>query len=96
MFEIVLIMAATTAVFLIGINVGYRLRKDEKPVAVPKIEEIKKSIPITKSYKEEEKKDEKTIHEQETKNEEAIERWNKIMTNIERYDGTGNGQMEVK
>ena len=96
MFEIVLIMATTTVVFLIGINVGYRLRKDEKPVVTPKIEEIKKSIPITKSCKEEEKKDKKTIGEQEIKNQETIERWNKIMTNIERFDGTDNGQMEVK
>lgn len=92
MFEIVLIMATTTVVFLIGINVGYRLRKDEKPVAIPKIEEIKKSIPITKAYKEEKK-----TNEEETKrNQEKIERLNKIMTNIEIYDGTSNGQVEVK
>lgn len=91
MFEIVLIMATTTVVFLIGINTGYRLRKDEKPVVIPKIEEIKKSIPITKAYKEE-----KEIHKQETKNQKTIERWNKIMTNIEIFDGTDNGQMEVK
>ena len=84
MFEIVLIMATTTVVFLIGINVGYRLRKDEKPIATPQIEEIKKSIPITKTYKE------------ERANQQSINRINKIMTNIERYDGTGNGQMEVK
>ena len=58
MFEIVLIMATTAVVFLIGINVGYRLRKDEKPVVIPKIEEIKKSIPITKAYKEEKKTNE--------------------------------------
>lgn len=95
MFEILSIMATTTVVFLIGINVGYRLRKDEKPVVTPKIEKIRKSIPKTKSCKEE-KKEENTINEQETKNQETIERWNKIMTNIERYDGTGNGQMEVK
>ena len=62
MFEIVLIMATTTVVFLIGINVGYRLRKEEKPVVIPKIEEIKKSIPITKAYKEEKK-----TNEEETK-----------------------------
>ncbi len=91
MFEIVLTMATTTVVFLIGINTGYRLKKDEKPVVVPKIEEIKKTIPITNEYKEEKK-----IHKQETKNQETIERWNKIMTNIERFDGTENGQMEVK
>lgn len=92
MFEIVLIMATTTVVFLIGINVGYRLRKDEKPVVIPKIEEIKKSIPITKAYKEEKK-----TNEEETKrNQEKIERLNKIMTNIEIYDGTSNGQVEVK
>ena len=92
MFEIVLIMATTTVVFLIGINVGYRLRKDEKPVVIPKIEEIKKSIPITKAYKEEKK-----TNEEETKrNQEKIERLNKIMTNIEIYDGTCNGQVEVK
>lgn len=86
MFEIVLVMATTTVVFLIGINVGYRLRKDEKPVVTPKIEEK-----MSKSCKEE-----KTIHEQEAKNQETIERLNKIMTNLERYDGTSNGQMEVK
>lgn len=86
MFEIVLVMATTTVVFLIGINAGYRLRKDEKPVVTPKIEEK-----MSKSCKEE-----KTIHEQEAKNQETIERLNKIMTNLERYDGTSNGQMEVK
>ena len=37
MFEIVLIMATTAVVFLIGINVGYRLRKYVKPVLIPKI-----------------------------------------------------------
>lgn len=92
MFEIVLIMATTTVVFLIGINVGYRLRKEEKPVVIPKIEEIKKSIPITKAYKEEKK----TNEEETKKNQEKIERLNKIMTNIEIYDGTSNGQVEVK
>lgn len=92
MFEIVLIMATTTAVFLIGINVGYRLRKDEKPVVIPKIEEIKKSIPITKTYKEEKKANE----EETERKQKTIEKWNKIMTNIEIYDGTDNGQMEVK
>lgn len=92
MFEIVLIMAATTAVFLFGVNTGYRLRKDEKPVEIPKIGEIKKSIPITKKYKEEKK-----ANEEETKrNREKIERLNKIMTNIGIYDGTSDGQMEVK
>lgn len=92
MFEIVLIMATTTVVFLTGINVGYRLRKEEKPVVIPKIEEIKKSIPITKTYKEEKKANkEETERKQKT-----IEKWNKIMTNIEIYDGTDNGQMEVK
>lgn len=95
MFEILSIMATTTVVFLIGINVGYRLGKDEKPVVTPKIEKIVKSIPTTKPCKEE-KKEEKEINEQEIKNQETIERWNKIMTNIERFDGTENGQMEVK
>lgn len=92
MFEIVLIMATTTVVFLIGINVGYRLRKDEKPVVIPKIEEIKKSIPITKAYKEEKKANE----EETERKQKTIEKWNKIMTNIEIYDGTSNGQVEVK
>lgn len=92
MFEIVLIMATTTVVFFIGINTGYRLKKDEKPVAVPKIEEVKKSIPITREYKEERKKNEEEVQ----RNQEKIERLNKIMTNIGIYDGTGNGQMEVK
>lgn len=92
MFEIVLIMATTTVVFLIGINVGYRLRKEEKPVVIPKIEEIKKSIPITKTYKEEKKANE----EETERKQKTIEKWNKIMTNIEIYDGTDNGQMEVK
>lgn len=90
MFETVLIMATTTVVFLIGINIGYRLRKDEKVVIEPKIEETKKSTLTTKAYKEEKG------HEQGAKKQEAIERLNKIMTNLERYDGTSNGQMEVK
>lgn len=91
MFEILLIMTATTVVFLFGINTGYRLRKGEKPVVIPKTEEIKKSIPITKEYKKEKKANEET-----KRNQEKIERLNKIMTNIGIYDGTSDGQMEVK
>lgn len=84
MFETILTMATTTVVFLIGINVGYKFRSNEKPVCLPKMKEIKKMIPITKEY------------QKEQHNQEEIERLNIIMRNLENYDGTSNGQMEVK
>ena len=59
---------------------------------VSKIVEIQKCIFFFFVYKEEKK-----TNEEETKrNQEKIERSNKIMTNIEIYDGTSNGQVEVK
>ena len=47
-------------------------------------ERNKKMIPITKEY------------QKEQHNQEEIERLNIIMRNLENYDGTSNGQMEVK
>lgn len=88
MLGTILIMATTTVVFLIGINVGYRLKNNEKPVEIPKIEEIKKSIPITKEYKEN-KETQRDVQEK-------INRMSKIMQNVDRFDGSSNGQMEVK
>lgn len=95
MLETIAIMATTMVVFLIGINAGYRLKKDEKPVELPKIEEIKKNIPFTQENKEfkEKNKEEKKIVAQ---NQEEINRLNKIERNLQIYDGTNNGQMEVK
>lgn len=53
MLEILSIMTATVAVFLIGITIGYRLRNSEKPVELPK----KQNIPFTRDYKEQKKQD---------------------------------------
>lgn len=79
----ILIMIATTAIFFIGIQVGYNLREDKKIINLPKIEEIKKNIPITKEYKE------------EKKNKEEIIRLNKIMNNIDTFNGKKEGQVDV-
>lgn len=79
----ILIMIATTAIFFIGIQVGYNLREGKKIINQPKIEEIKKNIPITKEYKE------------EKKNKEEIIRLNKIMNNIDNFNGKKEGQVDV-
>lgn len=79
----ILIMIATTAIFFIGIQVGYKLKDDKKIINSPKIEEIKKNIPLTKEYKE------------DKKNKEEIIRLNKIMSNLDNFNGTGEGQVDV-
>lgn len=79
----ILIMIATTAIFFVGIQVGYKLREGEKIVNPPKIEEIKKNIPLTKEYKE------------EKKNKEEIIKLNKIMNNIDNFNGKKEGQVDV-
>ena len=79
----ILIMIATTAIFFIGIQVGYKLKDDKKIINPPKIEEIKKNIPLTKEYKE------------DKKNREEIERLNKIMKNLENFNGTEEGQVNI-
>ena len=79
----ILIMIATTAIFFIGIQVGYKLKDDKKIINPPKIEEIKKNIPLTKEYKE------------DKKNREEIERLNKIMKNLENFNGTEEGQVDI-
>ena len=79
----ILIMIATTAIFFIGIQVGYNLREGKKIINQPKIEEIKKNIPITKEYKE------------EKKNKKEIIRLNKIMNNIDNFNGKKEGQVDV-
>ena len=79
----ILIMIATTAIFFIGIQVGHKLREGEKIVNPPKIEEIKKNIPLTKEYKE------------EKKNKEEIIKLNKIMNNIDNFNGKKEGQVDV-
>ena len=79
----ILIMISTTAIFFIGIQVGYKLKDDKKIINPPKIEEIKKNIPLTKEYKE------------DKKNKEEIIRLNKIMSNLDNFNGTGEGQVDV-
>ena len=79
----ILIMIATTAIFFIGIQVGYKLKDDKKIINPTKIEEIKKNIPLTKEYKE------------DKKNKEEIIRLNKIMSNLDNFNGTGEGQVDV-
>lgn len=79
----ILIMIATAAIFFIGIQVGYNLKEDKKTINLPKIEEIKKNIPFTEEYKEEEK------------NKEEIIKLNKIMSNIDNFNGKKEGQVDV-
>ena len=79
----ILIMIATTGIVFIGIQVGYKLKDDKKIINPPKIEEIKKNIPLTKEYKE------------DKKNREEIERLNKIMKNLENFNGTEEGQVNI-
>ena len=79
----ILIMIATAAIFFIGIQVGYNLKEDKKTINLPKIEEIKKNIPLTKEYKE------------DKKNKEEIIRLNKIMSNLDNFNGTEEGQVDV-
>lgn len=79
----ILIMIATTAIFFIGIQVGCNLKENKKIINVPKIEEIKKNIPFTEEYRE------------EKKSKEDIIKLNKIMSNIDNFNGTGEGQVDV-
>ena len=82
----ILIMIATTAIFFIGIQVGYNLRTDKKTTNTPKIQ------------KEEENKKSDIAPTEETteqNNREEIERLNKIMKNLENFNGTGEGQVDV-
>ena len=53
----ILIMIASTAIFFIGIQVGYNLKEKTKIIDRPKIEDIKKNILFTKEYKEDKEKE---------------------------------------
>lgn len=79
----VFIMIATAAIFFIGIQVGYNLKSNKEIMNPPKIEDIKKSIPLTKEYKESQK------------NKEEIIRLNKIMNNLDNFNGTKEGQVDI-
>ena len=79
----ILIMIASTAIFFIGIQVGYDLKEKTKIIDRPKIEDIKKNIPFTKEYKE------------DKENKEEITRLNKIMSNLDNFNGTKEGQVDV-
>lgn len=46
--ENILIMMATTVVFILGIIIGYRLKNNQPPIILPK----KEDIPITSEYRE--------------------------------------------
>lgn len=79
----ILIMIASTAIFFIGIQVGCNLKEKTKIIDRPKIEDIKKNIPFTKEYKE------------DKENKEEITRLNKIMSNLDNFNGTKEGQVDV-
>lgn len=84
MLDIVIIMMATMFIFTFGIVIGYRLKSGYKPVAMPKLEEIKKQIPLTKE------------HKLNKKEQEEIEMLNKKLHNINIYDGTSKGQVRLE
>lgn len=79
----ILIMIVTTAIFFIGIQVGRNLKKDEKTINMPKIEEIKRNIPFTEEYK------------QNQKERENIIKLNKIMNNVDNFNGKKEGQVYI-
>ncbi len=83
--NIILIMIATAAIFFIGIRVGYNMGlKEYKTFSTgPKIQKLKRTIPFTKEYKEEQKEKEEII------------RLNKIMNNIDNFNGKKEGQVDV-
>ena len=83
--NIILIMIATAAIFFIGIKVGYSMGLQEYKTfsTETKIQKLKRTIPYTKEYKEEQKDKEEII------------RLNKIMNNIDNFNGKKEGQVDV-
>lgn len=82
----ILIMTATAAIFFIGIQVGYKLRTDKKITNTLKVQKV------------EEKMSNNEIDTEETTeqiNKEEIERLNKIMKNLENFNGTEEGQVDI-
>ena len=84
MIDIVLIMLTTAFIFVSGVNVGYRLKSGQKPTEMPKIEDIKEHIPLTKEY------------ELNKKEQEEINLLNQKLHNINVYDGTSKSQVKIK
>lgn len=82
----ILIMIATTAIFFIGIKTGYNLNENKQ-----KKKEIK-----TVNKKEISQADrDKEIENSEEKTQEQIMRLNKIMTNIDNFNGKIDGQVDI-
>jgi len=78
--QIIVVMIATMAIFLLGILIGYRLGTGKKPIETPKFEEVKEKI----------KSKEPKLTKKETK---ELENLNTIIKNIDAYEGTGKGQV---
>lgn len=57
MIDTIIIMMATSVVFILGLNIGYKLHSDTKPVELPKIE----NIPFTKQHREKNIEDKETL-----------------------------------
>lgn len=81
--NIILIMLATIAIFLMGLKIGYNLQIKSESKIVPKIEDIKKNIPFTREYEQNKVDKEKAI------------KLNKIMNNVDNFNGTKEGQVEI-
>lgn len=78
----ILIMIATTAIFFIGIQVGYNLREKAKIINQTKTEEIKENTSIREDDVDKGRKEE-------------IIRLNKIMSNLDNFNGTKDGQVDI-
>ena len=82
----ILIMIATTAIFFVGIKVGYNLKEGKKIIDSPEIqkeeEKIQNNVTDTESTTEQ-------------NNREEIERLNKIMRNLDNFNGTEKGQVNI-
>lgn len=68
----------TIGAFLLGVNIGIKIKREEKIEIIPN---------IPKKIKE---------HKETKKEQEEINKFNIILSNIENYDGTTQNQKAVK
>ena len=82
----ILIMIATAAIFFIGIQVGYKLKENKNATDTPKVQKIEEQMQNDKTNKE---------YNAEKEDAENNERLNKIMRNLDNFNGTKEGQVDI-
>ena len=73
----ILTMITTALVMVIGIMIGYRLGKGDKPVVLPDVAQIKEHIPLTKEHKQKSEDDLATRQ--------AIDKFNESVKYVENF-----------